>query len=73
MAKPSLLDFMKVPPPVREEKPAKLPGDVVNLTLRMNRVQWEHVIHLTTAERTKIQRYVMGLIEADFAKRGLRF
>jgi hypothetical protein len=73
MGKPSLLDFMNVPPPVKVEKPEKPASDTVNLTLRMPRAQWEQVLLLTTSERTKIQRYVMKLIEADFTKRGLRF
>lgn len=73
MTKPSLTDFMTLEAPApKAEKPAQRGEDTVNLTLRMKRSQWEHLVALTTAERTKIQPYLMNLIGEDFAKRGLR-
>ena len=74
MTKPSLIDFMTLEAPApKAERPAPQRGeDVVNLTLRMKRSQWEHLIALTTAERTKIQPYLMQLIGEDFQRRGLR-
>lgn len=74
MAKPSLTDFMTLdlPAPTKTEKPAKQVEETINLTLRMKRSQWEHLVALTTAERTKIQPYLMGLIASDFQRRGLR-
>jgi hypothetical protein len=74
--KPSLSDFMIGSEPSKASiKRAKAAneGVVKNLTLRTSFGQWEAMIALTTSERTKIQHYLLALIEADFASRGLRW
>lgn len=76
MSKPSLTDFMTpaaAAPEIQPHKPAKQGEEIKNLTVRMTRSQWEHVIALTTTERLKIQPYIIKLIEDDFERRGLRF
>jgi hypothetical protein len=78
MSKPSLTDFMTpapaaTAPAAQPLKPAKQGEEIKNLTVRMTRSQWEHVVALTTTERLKIQPYIIKLIEDDFERRGLRF
>lgn len=73
----SLTDFMA--PPVKAEPPAEKAKltrngeEVVTLSLRLSRSEWEALVALTTASRTKIQPHIRALIAADFKSRGLRY
>ena len=78
MSKPSLTDFMPRPALAlkAESSPVQLPKagkEVKNLTIRPSVPQWSAMMTLTTAERIKLQPYIMGLIAADFERRGLRW
>lgn len=77
MPKPSLNDFMAPAPapskPDRATKPMRGGEELVTLSLRITRSEWEQLLVLTTSERTKIQPYLRELIEADFRRRGLRY
>lgn len=78
MSKPSLSDFMPRPalalkaesPPAQQPKAGK---EVKNLTVRTSVPQWVAMMALTTAERIKLQTYIMDLVQADFERRGLRW
>lgn len=75
MSNPSLTDFMpKASTPVKSAPaPSKDGEEIKGITIRLKRSQWEHMAAMTMTERTKIQPYIIGLIQADFEKRGLRF
>lgn len=74
MSKPSLSDFLALPKPeTKITPPAQSAEDTINLSLRITRSQWEALLLLTTAERTKIQPFLRGLLADEFERRGLRF
>ncbi len=76
MSKPSLSDFLQSPAPVVKTKPepvTKGGEEIKGITIRLKQTEWQHMVELTMTERTKIQPYILGLIQADFEKRGLRF
>jgi hypothetical protein len=70
MNTPSLSEFKAR---IVEPKPTPPLRVIKNITIRPTIAQWEALIAMTTAERTKIQPYVMELMAADFARRGLRW
>ena len=73
MSKPSLNDFM-APPPVQTKQPkaASTSEEIKGITIRLTRSQWLNMIAMTAADGTKIQPYILGLVQADFDRRGLR-
>lgn len=50
-----------------------LGDDAKGISIRMQRSQWACLMAVTVAQNTKIQPYLVSLIQADFDKRGLPF
>lgn len=72
-----MTDFMVTAvPTLVVEKPKlvnKQGEEIITLSVRVTRSQWENLMGLMTAERLKIQPYFKELVKADFERRGLRF
>lgn len=71
MKKPSLTDFMAQPAPAAKPAKAVKKTDMKHITVRMLPAVHRRVLTLTIDRDIKIQAYIMGLIEADFARLGL--
>jgi hypothetical protein len=63
----------EVTPTAQTTRKKRAQGDVVALTVRLSRSQWENMHSLAVNERISLQDLTVGAIADRFAKRGLTF